>query len=124
MTAGGQSGMAITTMRTMEMATLVAVQVGTHADVQIMTPTSEQFQHDNCQLSQMTEPCKCNVSFRVEIVFPVRSTPRKVCGRCTLTLEVNTSVGHNCHLCKHIYIYIYVHDSSLLVKEKAVNLCC
>lgn len=41
MTAGGQSGMATTTMRTMGMVMLVAAPVGIHAGVQIMTPTSE-----------------------------------------------------------------------------------
>lgn len=43
MTAGGQSGMAITTTRTMAVEMLVAAQVDTHADVQIMTLTSEDY---------------------------------------------------------------------------------
>lgn len=41
MTAGGQSGMATTTMHTTGMVTLVAAPVGIHAGVRIMTPTSE-----------------------------------------------------------------------------------
>lgn len=41
MTAGGQSGMATTTMHTMGTVTLVAAPVGIHVGVQIMTPTSE-----------------------------------------------------------------------------------
>lgn len=48
MTAGDQSGMAITTMRTMGMVMLVAAQVDTHADVQIMTPTSEHEKDMQC----------------------------------------------------------------------------
>jgi len=41
MTAGGQSGMATTTVHTMGMVMVVAAPVGIHAGVRIMTPTSE-----------------------------------------------------------------------------------
>lgn len=41
MTAGGQSGMATTTMHTTGTVTPVAAPVGIRAGVRIMTPTSE-----------------------------------------------------------------------------------
>jgi hypothetical protein len=53
MTAGVQSGMAITTMRTMETVMLVAAQVDSHAGVQIMTPTSERDEDVMCVLTKL-----------------------------------------------------------------------
>jgi hypothetical protein len=48
--------MAITIMHTMVMVTPVAAQVDTHADVQIMTPTSEWHERDKrvtCVLAEL-----------------------------------------------------------------------
>lgn len=58
MTAGVQSGTAITTMHTMGMVMLVAAQVDIPVGVQIMTQTSEQYQNSNMYCYNVTAHSK------------------------------------------------------------------
>lgn len=51
-TAGGQSGMATTTVHTMGTVTLAAAPVGIHGGVRIMTPTSEWYWNSSMYLLQ------------------------------------------------------------------------
>lgn len=64
MTAGGQSGMATTTTRTMGTVMLVAAQVDIHAGVQIMTPISEWYWNSSTYLLQ----CGCTMQHSQELL--------------------------------------------------------